>query len=70
MAIGIVLGSPIPDAWVALAPAPLAATVSLARAGYRRGLAKIRLILDGLLDRVELDDPLEPRRTSWRDLLQ
>ena len=70
MAIGVVLGSPIPDAWVALAPAPLAGTLSLARAGYRRALAKVRQILDGLLDRVEHDDPLEPRRASWRDLLQ
>jgi hypothetical protein len=70
MTIAVVFASPIPDVWVALAPAPLAATLSLARAGYRRALARVRLILDGLLDRVEHDDPLEPRRTSWRDLLQ
>ncbi|UCC71103.1 MAG: hypothetical protein JSV86_11985 [Gemmatimonadota bacterium] len=60
----------IPDVWVLATPAIVAVTVSLARAGYRRAVEKMRLILDGLLDRIEHDEPLEPPRPSWRDLLK
>jgi hypothetical protein len=48
----------------------LAGTISLARAGYRRAVEQMRLVLDGLLDRVEHDEPLAVPRPSWRDLLK
>jgi len=70
-AIGIVASAPdIPNLAIALSPAFLAGTISLARAGYRRAVEKMRLVLDGLLDRVEHDEPLAPPRPSWRDLLK
>jgi hypothetical protein len=53
-----------------LSPAFLVATVSLARAGYRRAVDRMRLVLNGVLDRVEHDEPLERERPSWRDLLK
>lgn len=72
--IGVILGAPelegVPRALAALAPGWFVATISLARAGYRRGVEKMRLVMDGLLDRVEHDEPLEPQRPSWRDLLK
>jgi len=69
--LGIVLGGyTIPDVWVALAPAWLVVTIGFARAGYRRTMDKMRMILDGLLDRLEHDEPLEPPRPKWRDLLR
>lgn len=60
----------IPNLAILASPVFIAATVSLARAGYRRALEKMRLVLDGLLDRVEHDEPLEQPRPSWRDLLK
>ncbi|MGD2217518.1 MAG: hypothetical protein PVJ64_12215 [Gemmatimonadales bacterium] len=66
----ILEGGFIPDPWLLATPGIIAATVALARVGYRRGAAKMRLILDGLLDRLEHDEPLEPPRPSWRDLLK
>ena len=71
--IAIALAASVPDipnAAAVLSPAFLAATISLARAGYRRAVEKMRLVLDGLLDRVEHDEPLAPPRPSWRDLLR
>ncbi|MGD8866050.1 MAG: hypothetical protein PVI01_00425 [Gemmatimonadales bacterium] len=70
-ALGIVAASPdIPNVALGLSPAFLAATIGLARSGYRRSMEKLRLVLDGLLDRVEHDEPLAPPRPSWRDLLK
>jgi len=63
-------GGLLPEPWLLATPGVLAATVALARAGYRRGVEKMRLVLDGLLDRLEHDEPLEPPRPSWRDLLR
>jgi hypothetical protein len=59
-----------PDAAALGTPALLALTIFLARAGYRRALERMRLVLDGLLDRIEHDEALEPPRPSWRDLLR
>lgn len=70
LATAVILGSYVPNAWVLLSPVPLAITVTLARAGYRRAVEKMRLVLDGLLDRVEHQEPLEPPRPTWRDLLK
>lgn len=71
---GVILASTnipnIPEAAALVAPAWYAATIALARAAYRRGVEKMRLVMDGLLDRVEHDEPLEPPRPSWRDLLK
>ncbi len=70
-AIAVAMSVPdIPSMAAVLSPAFLAATISLARAGYRRAVEKMRLVLDGLLDRVEHDEPLAPPRPSWRDLLR
>jgi hypothetical protein len=66
----ILQGAVIPDPWLLATPGIIVTTVALARAGYRRGVEKMRLILDGLLDRLEHDEPLEPVRPSWRDLLK
>jgi hypothetical protein len=66
----ILEGSLIPDPWLLATPGIIATTVALARVGYRRGVEKMQLVLDGLLDRLEHDEPLEPRRPSWRDLLR
>lgn len=60
----------VPDLAALGTPALLALSVGLARTGYRRAVDKMRLILDGLLDRLEHHEPLEPRRPSWRDLLR
>jgi hypothetical protein len=69
--IALILGGGlVPDPWLLATPAFLATTVAIARAGYRRGVEKMRLILDGILDRLEHDEPLEPPRPSWRDLLK
>lgn len=71
VAIGIAASVPdIPTLAAALSPAFLAGTISLARAGYRRAVEQMRLVLDGLLDRVEHDEPLALPRPSWRDLLK
>jgi hypothetical protein len=71
VAIGIIAsGAEIPNALALLSPAFLVATVSLARAGYRRAVDRMRLVLNGVLDRVEHDEPLERERPSWRDLLK
>ncbi len=66
----ILEGGFVPDPWLLAAPGIIATTVVLARTGYRRGVEKMRLVLDGLLDRLEHDEPLEPPRPSWRDLLK
>lgn len=69
--LGLIFGGGvIPDPWVLATPGIVASTVLLARAGYRRGVEKMRLVLEGLLDRLEHDEPLEPPRPSWRDLLK
>ena len=47
----------------------LSSSMLLARAGYRSGATKMSLVLNGILDRLEHDEPLEPPRASWRDLL-
>jgi hypothetical protein len=60
----------IPNILALLSPAVLAITILLARTGYRRAVEKMRLLLDGLLDRVEHQEPLEPPRPTWRDLLK
>lgn len=67
-----ILGLPAgPPDFVALGtPLLLGLSITLARAGYRRAVGKVRLVLDGLLDRIEHDEPLEPPRPSWRDLLR
>jgi len=71
VAIGTAAAIPeIPNAVIGLSPVFLAATIGLARAGYRRSMEKMRLLLDGLLDRVEHEEPLSPPRPSWRDLLK
>jgi hypothetical protein len=71
LATAVILASyDIPNALVLLSPVPLAITVLLARAGYRRAVEKMRRVLDGLLDRVEHGEALEPPRPSWRDLLK
>ncbi|UCC83291.1 MAG: hypothetical protein JSW46_20465 [Gemmatimonadota bacterium] len=66
----ILEGGFIPDPWLLATPGIIASTVALARVGYRRGVERMRLVLDGLLDRLEHDEPLEPPRPSWRDLLK
>lgn len=43
--------------------------VWLARGGFSRAAARMRVRLEGLLDRVEHREPLEPPRPSWRELL-
>jgi hypothetical protein len=60
----------IPNALTALSPAFVVASMALARSGYQKAVGKLRLVLDGLLDRVEHDEPLEPPRPAWRDLLK
>jgi hypothetical protein len=62
--------SELPNLLAVLSPGILGVTVSFARAGYRRSVEKMRLTLDGLLDRIEHDEPLEPPRPAWRDLLK
>lgn len=42
----------------------------LARGGYGRTVERIRITLEGLLDRLEHGEPLEPPRPSWRELLK
>ena len=58
----------LPVAAAAAAPLLLFAAMGLARAGFSRSVEKMRLILDGILDRIEHDEPLEAPRPSWRDL--
>ncbi len=48
----------------------IAATVVAARLGYARATDRMRVSLEGLLDRLEHGDALERPRTSWRDLLK
>jgi hypothetical protein len=48
----------------------IAGTVAAARLGYARATDRMRVCLEGLLDRLEHGDSLEPPRTSWRDLLK
>ncbi|UCF19696.1 MAG: hypothetical protein JSU87_17560 [Gemmatimonadota bacterium] len=70
-AVGLIASQPgIPDTLLLGTPALFGATIALARRGYHRALAKMQLVLDGLLDRLEHEDSLEPARTSWRDLLK
>ncbi len=66
-----IVGLPsVPDLAALGTPTLLALSVMLARTGYLRAVDKTRLVLDGLLDRLEHHEPLEPRRPSWRDLLR
>lgn len=53
----------------AIAPAWWGGMVWLARAGYGRAVERMRLGLEGLLDRLEHGESLEPIRPSWRDLI-
>ncbi len=70
-ATAVIAGSvEIPNALAVLSPAFVVGSMALARSAYRRAVAKLRLVLDGLLDRVEHDEPLEPPRPAWRDLLK
>ena len=70
-AIGLIASQPgIPDIIACGTPAIFGATIGLARTGYRRALAKMQLVLDGLLDRLEHEESLEPARPAWRDLLK
>ncbi len=48
----------------------LAGALGAAHMGFSKAVAKMRLSLEGLLDRLEHGESLEPRRTSWRDLLK
>ncbi len=48
----------------------IAVTLAAARLGYARATDRMRVSLEGLLDRLEHGDSLEPLRTSWRDLLK
>jgi hypothetical protein len=41
----------------------------VARAGYLKALRRLQIGLEGLLDRLEHGEPLEPTRPSWRELL-
>lgn len=67
----LITGSPqIPDLFALGAPALFAPSLALARAGYGRTMEKMRLVLEGLLDRLEHGEPLAPPRPSWRDLLK
>jgi hypothetical protein len=50
-------------------PALMGISVSLARAVYGRSVQKMRLVLNGLLDRLEHDEPLAQPKLSWRDLI-
>lgn len=60
----------LPDIVALGSPALLALTVGIARQAYMRAVEKMRLILDGFLDRLEHDEPLRSPRPSWRDLLK
>ncbi len=48
----------------------LGGSVSVARLGYRSAVDKMRLVMDGTLDRLEHSEPLEPPRPSWRNILK
>jgi hypothetical protein len=66
----LIVGLPsAPDIAALGTPALFAVTLTLARKGYRRAVEKMRLVLDGMLDRLEHDEPLEQQRPAWRDLL-
>ena len=70
-ACGIMIGAlSLPVAAAAATPALLALSVGLARAGYSRSVEQMRMVLNGLLDRLEHGEPLEVQRPSWRDLLK
>jgi hypothetical protein len=60
----------LPDVVALGSPALLGLTMGMARRAYMRAMEKMRLILDGLLDRLEHDEPLRSPRPSWRDLLK
>ncbi len=66
--VGLVGVAELPVAAVLAAPALLFVAMGLARTGYSRSVEKLRLIMDGILDRVEHGEPLEAPRPSWRDL--
>jgi hypothetical protein len=53
----------------AVAPVWLGGMLWLARSGYGRALERMRVGLEGLLDRLEHGESLEPLRPSWRDLI-
>ncbi len=60
----------IPALAVVATPAALAVSLWLARFGFQRAVDKMRLSLDGLVDRLEQRESLEPERTSLLDLLK
>ena len=66
-----IVGLPSLPAVAALAaPILLAAGVTLARTGYWKVVERMQLTLEGLLDRLEHDEPLAKDRSTWRDLLK
>lgn len=56
-----ILGGPIAGGWIGL---------KVAAAGFRRRFAAARLELDGLLDRAERGERLEPPAAPWRRRLE
>lgn len=69
-ASALIVGLDLPLLATAATPALLGAMMGVARTGYSRSIAKMRLTLDGLLDRLEHGESLETQRPSWRDLLR
>jgi hypothetical protein len=68
-AAALIVGLPsIPAAFAAGAPALMGISTMLARTGYHAAVSKMRLVLEGTLDRLEHGEPLEPPRPSLRDL--
>ena len=66
-----IIGMPgLPDLLALGTPGLLGISTWLARLGYRGAMSKMRLVLEGLLDRLEHGEPLEPPRASWRELLR
>ncbi len=54
----------------ALGVVTLGLGIWFARMGYLKSVEKMRLCLEGLLDRLEHGEPLESPPPSWRDLLK
>lgn len=60
----------LPDVAALGSPALMGVTLTVARRAYLRSVERMRLVLEGLLDRIEHREPLKPPRPSWRDLLK
>lgn len=60
----------LPDLVAVASPTLMGGTLAMARMAYLRSVEKMRLVLDGFLDRLEHGEPLKPERPSWRDLLK